>query len=243
MPSQLLLLSNSSVPGRGYLEHVLPTIDEFVGERRTLYFAPFAQLDYDRYTASVRAALEPLGISVIGLHTVENPKAALQQTSTLFVGGGNSFRLLKHLQQLDVLETVRQQVEAGMLRYIGSSAGTNMACPTLRTTNDMPIVQPASFAAFHLIPFQINPHYLDPDPRLVYMGETREDRIEEFLQENDVPVLGLREGSWLRRNDQQLQLAGNIAARLFQRHQVPREIEPNADLSWLLTLSPRFDQR
>ncbi|GCE45923.1 dipeptidase E [Thermosporothrix hazakensis] len=243
MSSKLLLLSNSSAPGKGYLEHVLPAIDTFLGEERTIYFAPYALADYDGYTAQVAKALKPLGISVIGLHTQQKPRETLASSAALFVGGGNSFRLLKSLQELDLISVVRERVASGALRYIGSSAGTNMACPSLRTTNDMPIVQPTSFESFGLIPFQINPHYIDPDPRFIYMGETREQRLLQFLEENDVVVLGLREGTWLHRDGQRLQLHGETGARLFRRGQQPQEIEPNSDLSWLLDVPAHFDQR
>lgn len=243
MSSQLLLLSNSTAPGKKYMEHVMPTLKTFLDGQSTLLFAPYAQLDHNDYTAQIQAALNPLGITVIGLHTLPDPKAALEQHGALFVGGGNSFRLLKTLQELDLLTIVRSRVEQGKLRYMGSSAGSNMACPSLRTTNDMPIVQPASFAAFSLIPFQINPHYIDPDPRFVYMGETRARRIAEFLEENDVPVVAMREGAWLRRDDQQLRLEGENGARLFQRQHDTEEITPGSDLSWLLRAHAHFDQR
>ena len=160
----------------------------------------------------------------------------------LFIGGGNSFRLLDALQRRQLLEPIRRRVRAGELRYLGSSAGSNMACPTLRTTNDMPIVQPASFDALGLIPFQINPHYVDPDPSTTHMGETREQRIREFLEQNDVPVLGMREGSWLRRRGGQLALGGVRNVRLFRRGEEPAEYEPGADLSWLLDVPARFDE-
>jgi len=241
MTSQLLLLSNSHAPGLRPLEHVWSTIDEFLGDNRTLYFAPYAINDYDGYTQQTQEALQPLGVTVIGLHTVANPQQELELAGALFVGGGNSFRLLKKLQELNLLETVRRRVESGALRYMGSSAGSNMACPSLRTTNDMPIVQPSSFAAFGLIPFQLNPHYVDADPRFVYMGETRERRIQEFLEENDVPVLGLREGAWLRRQGQQLRLEGVAGARLMRRAAEAQEFTPGSDLSWLLEVPAQFD--
>ncbi|QBD77524.1 dipeptidase PepE [Ktedonosporobacter rubrisoli] len=243
MGSELLLLSNSTVHGMTYLEHAMSAIQEFLGDIRKVYFAPYALADYDDYTAKAQTVFEPLGISLVGLHTQEKPQEALKEAKALFVGGGNSFRLLKSLQQLNLLEVVRQRVEAGALRYMGSSAGTNMACPTLRTTNDMPIVQPDSFASFGLIPFQINPHYIEPDPRLVYMGETRKDRLEQFLEENDVAILGMREGAWLRRSGQKLYLNGTVGARLFRRQQESVEIEAGTDLSWLLDLPARFDQK
>jgi dipeptidase E len=226
------------------MEYALPTIDDFLGsgKSRTLYFAPYALRTYDDYTVQVQAALKPLGITVIGLHTQSDPARVLAEADALFVGGGNSFRLLKTLQQLALLDVVRRRVNDGTLRYMGSSAGTNMATPTLRTTNDMPIIQPPSFQSFGLVPFQINPHYIDADPDSTHKGETREVRIEEFLEENDVAVLGLREGAYLRRDGQQLVLGGVAGARLFRRHQSAQEFEPGADLSWLLDLPAHFDQ-
>jgi dipeptidase E len=178
---------------------------------------------------------------VIGLHAVEDPRSAVEEAEVLFIGGGNSFRLLSALWRLRLIEPIRCRVQAGELRFIGSSAGTNMACPSLRTTNDMPIVQPPSFEALGLIPFQINPHFVDADPSTTHRGETREDRLLEFLEENDVAVLGLREGSWLRRRGDTLHLHGVAGARLFQRGAVALPFEPGADLSDLLRSHPAFD--
>lgn len=241
MAADLLLLSSSRVSGGAYLEHAREAIEALLGDRRTVHFAPYALANHDVYTEQVRAGLAPLGVSVVGLHRVDEPGAAIEDAGVLFLGGGNSFRLLRSLQRLGLLETVRRRVGTGALRYLGSSAGTNMACPTLRTTNDMPIVQPDSFESFGLIPFQINPHYLDPEPGSTHMGETREQRIAEFLQENDVPVVGLPEGAWLRRRDRQLLLEGHPGARLFRRGADPEALQPGADLSWLLDVPARFD--
>jgi dipeptidase E len=243
MNDDLLLLSNSSVFGRGYLEHASDAIEEFLAGRSTLHFAPYALADHDGYTQRVRDALDRFGVEVIGLHTTDSPAQAIDGAEILFVGGGNSFRLVKALHEHDLPERVRTRVAAGELSYMGSSAGTNMSCPSLRTTNDMPIVEPPSFAAFGLLPFQINPHYLDPDPSSKHMGETREERIVQFLEENDVAVLGMREGSWLRRRGNELHLGGTTGARLFQRGSEPREFQESDDLSFLLELTPRFDRR
>ena len=159
----------------------------------------------------------------------------------MFVGGGNSFRLLKALHEQDLVRAIRERVAAGAV-YMGSSAGTNMACPTLRTTNDMPIVQPPSFEALGLLPFQINPHYLDARPDTAHMGETRAQRLAQFLEENDVPVVGLREGTWLRREADRLTLGGIEAGGVvFRRGAQPSEIGPGHDLSALLREKPRFD--
>ena len=243
MSVNLFLLSSSSVFGMGYLEHATKALQEFLGDERTIHFVPYALADYDSYTASIQERLSASGITVRGVHTYSSPRLAILEARVLYVGGGNSFRLLKTLQQHSLLDLVRHRVAHGDLRYMGSSAGSNMACPSLRTTNDMPIVQPRSFEAFGLIPFQINPHYLDAEPNSTHMGETRARRIEEFLEENDVPVLGMREGSWLRRSDNNLRLDGVAGARLFTRNAEPQEIAPGTDLSWLLGVPTRFDQQ
>src|ERR1051326_5399272 len=208
MPVHLLLLSNSSQPGMNYLEHAMDALQEFLDGTLTIHFVPYALANYDGYTAGIAQALASSGIIVKGVHTFASPRQAIEEARVLFVGGGNSFRLLRTLQQYDLLDLVQRRVMDGEVRYMGASAGSNMACPSLRTTNDMPIVQPRSFEAFGLIPFQINPHYLDPDPHSTHQGETRAVRIEEFLEENDVPVLGMREGCWLRRRDSTLRLGG-----------------------------------
>jgi dipeptidase E len=239
---QILLLSTSSVHGSGYLEYARPAIAEFIGERRTVHFAPYALADLDAYTERVRVALAPLGLSVVGVHASGEPAAAVASAEVLFVGGGNTFRLLQAFQRLDLLGIVRRRVQSGTLLYLGSSAGTNLACPTIRTTNDMPIVETSGLAALGLIPFQINPHYIDPQPGSTHMGETREQRLFEFLEENDVPVVGLREGAYLRGQGQQVRLEGNRGARLFRRGSPPAEHMPGSDLSWLLEASPLFDQ-
>jgi dipeptidase E len=241
MTFDLLLLSNSSMFGRGPLEHAQDAITEFLGDRREVLFAPYALLNHDAYTEGIAAALAPLAVSVAGLHRATDPRAAIASAQVLFVGGGNSFRLLRSFQQLGLIDVVRRRVASGELCYLGSSAGTNLACPTIRTTNDMPILQPDSFDALSLIPFQINPHYQDADPASTHMGETRERRLLEFLEQNDVPVLGLREGAWLRRSGDNLRLGGSSGARLFRRGAEPQEFGEGHDLSWLLQMPARFD--
>ena len=241
MAPDLLLFSSTSVHGYPPLGHAMEVMTEIVAGARTLHFAPFAIVDHDLYLTRVQEILAPIGVSVVGLHAVPDPAAAVEEAEVLFVGGGNSFRLLTALWKLKLIEPIRRRVQAGELRFVGSSAGTNMACPSLRTTNDMPIVQPPTFEALGLVPFQVNPHYLDPDATSTHRGETREQRIVEFLEENDVAVVGLREGSWLRRRGPSLHLGGISGARLFRRGKAPREYEPGADLSWLLDAEPRFD--
>jgi dipeptidase E len=226
---KLLLLSNSSAPGRGFLEHAREEIVDVLGSCRSLVFVPYALADHDGYTAKVAAALEPVGISVTGVHTGD-PVAMIIGAEAVFVGGGNTFRLVKALHELGLIEAIRHAVTGGAV-YLGSSAGTNVAAPTLRTTNDMPIVEPPSFETLGLVPFQINPHYLDPDPSSTHQGETRQERIEQFLEDNDVPVLGMREGTWLRVDGESWRLGGlSAGARLFRRGAAPLELHPGADL-------------
>ncbi|MDA3646827.1 dipeptidase PepE [Saccharopolyspora indica] len=237
---ELLLLSSSVKHGTGFLEHAASAVTELLTGRDRLLFVPFAKRDHDGYTDTVQKALAPHGITVDGIHRSADPVAAVRDAQAVFIGGGNTFRLLAALHRLGLVTALREAVRGGT-PYMGASAGTNMACPTLRTSNDMPIVQPPSFEAIGLVPFQINPHYVDPDPGSTHMGETREQRIAEFLEDNDVPVLGVREGSWLRVRGDRAELGGTTGARLFSRGADPRELAPGADLTSLLNTEPHFD--
>ncbi len=232
--SHLLLLSNSRNPGDEYLAHALPAITRLLGPApRRLAFIPYAAvtMSYDDYTARVRAAFTPLGHAVESVHE-DDPVGVLRQADAFVVGGGNTFRLLERLASLALLDRLRARVRDGV-PYIGWSAGANLASPTIRTTNDMPIIQPPSFAALGLVPFQINPHYTDltvPN----HGGETRADRIMEFLALNPgVRVVGLREGSWLRRDGAVLTLQGPHRMALFEAGRERREVEPGSDLEFL----------
>ncbi|NEE03802.1 dipeptidase PepE [Phytoactinopolyspora halotolerans] len=237
---RLLLLSNSIAPGYGPLEHAHAVLRDVLGDARTVAFVPFALADHDDYTKTVTDALRPVGVEVVGAHTGE-PADVVNRADAVFVGGGNTFRLVTALYRHGLVEVIRRRVYTGM-PYIGSSAGTNVAGPTMRTTNDMPIVQPPSFDTLGLVPFQINPHYVDTIPGDTHMGETRERRLLEFLEENDTPVVGLREGTWLRRHDDLLTLGGiEAGARLFRRDADPAELSTGTDLSPLLQTTPRFD--
>jgi dipeptidase E len=237
---ELLLLSNSTAPGMRFLEHASEAIRAVLGDRGSLLFVPYASSDPDAYTSVMRQALAPAGLEVTGLHQASDLTAAVADAEAVFVGGGNSFRLLRTLTTLGLLAALRLAAQAGV-PYLAASAAANLACPTIRTTNDMPIVEPGSLAALGLIPFQLNPHYLDPDPRSPHQGETRPARIEEFLEENDVPVLGLREGAWLQASGTRAHLSGRNSGRLFRRHTDPIDIPIGADLSYLLNTCPRFD--
>jgi dipeptidase E len=231
---RLLLLSNSTNHGQGYLDHALPEVRALFGGVKRLLFVPFALHDRAAYAAKARARFVSEGIEVEALTADESGRRAVQSAEAVFVGGGNTFRLLKTLQDAALLEPLRARALAG-LPYLGASAGINIASPTIKTTNDMPIVQPARFDALGLVPFQINPHYLDPDPGSRHMGETRADRIREFLEENDVAVVGLREGAWLRIEDADGQIGGAAGARVFRRGREPEELAPGASLESLLS--------
>lgn len=229
----LLLVSNSTMHGGGYLQHCKSDIQELLGSNKRVMFMPFALDDHDAYADKAREPFEAMGHSFQSAHTYSDKAKALEETDAIFVGGGNTFRLLNALAQHGLLDAIQKRVLGGM-PYIGSSAGTNVATLSIRTTNDMPIVQPRSFTALQLVPFQINPHYLDPDPASPHMGETRQERIMQFHEEQDVPVLGLREGCMLRVSGSTMQLRGTTNARLFRRGKTPEEFQPPCDLSFLL---------
>ncbi|MBI5852874.1 MAG: dipeptidase PepE [Planctomycetes bacterium] len=229
----LLLVSNSTQFGGGYLEHCRDALVELFGPgRRSLLFVPFALADHDAYAARARTAFAAMGHDCRGLHDFADPIAALASADGVFVGGGNTFRLLDQLWRRGLIDPLRARVRAGM-PYAGASAGTNVACPTIKTTNDMPIVAPPSFVALGLLPFQINPHYLDPERGSTHMGETREQRIREFHEENHVAVLGLREGGMIRVAGARTTLHGPRSARLFQRGEFARELATGCELSFL----------
>jgi dipeptidase E len=230
---RLLLISNSTNHGQGYLDHVISEIDDFLGGIRRLVFVPFALKDRVTYGANAAKRLAAIGVEVATLTADEAGQRMVREAEAVFTGGGNTFRLLKTLQDTGILPILKERALAGM-PYLCSSAGTNIATPTIRTTNDMPIVQPASFDALGLVPFQINPHYLDPDPSSTHMGETRETRLKEFHEENETPVVGLREGAWIRVEGDRATLGGNRGARIFRQGQQPEERRAGAGLEDLL---------
>jgi dipeptidase E len=230
---KLLLISNSTTYGQGYFDHCASEVERFLGSVKRVLFIPYALHDRDGYAAKVRARFAQFGVAVDSIHDAANPADAAANADAFFTGGGNTFRLLNELYRAAVIEPIRSRVRDGA-PYIGSSAGTNVATISIRTTNDMPIVQPPSFDALGLVPFNINPHYLDPSPGSTHMGETREERIAQFHEENTPPVVGLREGAWLNVDDARVVLGGTTGARLFRRGQQPEEFETGADLSFLL---------
>lgn len=230
---RILLISNSTLYGSGYLDHAEAEIRSFLGDLKRMLFVPFALHDRDKYAATAKQRFEKMGYELSSIHTAGDPAQAIHDTDAVFIGGGNTFRLLKALYDFNLLGPIQDRVAAGM-PYIGSSAGSNVAGPTIRTTNDMPIVQPPSFDALGLVSFQLNPHYLDPDPNSKHMGETREERILQFLEENDTPVVGLREGAMLRIENGETILRGSTGARIFRKGLEPLETLPGAHLNAFL---------
>ncbi|HRK72765.1 MAG TPA: dipeptidase PepE [Rhodothermales bacterium] len=237
MMKRLLLLSNSRSADEEPFYWAADTICDFFGAGvQELLFIPYAgvTLGWDNYTDWVKKALAPLGYRVLGLHTQDDPRLAVQRAAALIVGGGNTFHLLYHLYQNNLIETIRERVLVVGIPYMGWSAGGNVACPTLHTTNDMPIIMPPSFNALNLIPFQINPHYTALHPP-GHMGETRDDRIKEFIEVNrSVKVAGLPEGCLFRIEGDQIHMQGRHYVRIFQYGAEIKDLDAILDFSFLL---------
>ncbi len=233
---RLLLISNSTNPGEPYLNYPKNNIKEFLGPKPVkALFIPYAAVtfSFDVYEEKVSERFREIGHDIVSIHRFNDPVAAVKDASAIVVGGGNTWKLLKMIRDNNIIDIVRRKVIAGT-PYIGWSAGSNVACPTIRTTNDMPIVEPDSFNAFNLIPFQINPHYLDANPA-GHAGETREQRIEEFIETNpDVFVAGLREGTMLILESNRINLCGPRKIRIFKKGLSPFELSAEDDLSFLL---------
>jgi dipeptidase E len=234
---KLLLISNSTNQGEAYLSWPQEEIKAFLGEKSvTALFIPYAAVtfSFDEYEAKVEARFSQLGHHITSIHRVANPIQAVEQADAIVIGGGNTWQLVRMMYDNGLMEPIRKKVKAGT-PYIGWSAGSNVACPTLRTTNDMPIIDPLGFDTLDLIPFQINPHYLDANPE-GFGGETREARIQEFIEINpDMYVLGLREATLLKLEGESLNLTGSRTARLFKKGQEPKELSVGNDLSFLLS--------
>lgn len=235
MKRRLLLVSNSTLHGSGYLDHCQQQIAQFFGKDvKRVLFVPYALHDRDAYTKTARNKFKTLGYEVDGIHEAADPVEAVRKAEGIFIGGGNTFRLLKSLYDNKVVSEIRKRVLEDGVPYMGSSAGTNVATISISTTNDMPIVYPPTFGAIGLVPFNINPHYLDPDPNSRHMGETREQRITQYHEETDTAVLGLREGCMLLVEGNKATLLGSTKARLFTRGKTCVEYDPGSDLSFLL---------
>lgn len=230
---KIIIASTSTLHGGSYLEYLLPTLTMHFAGCNSLLFIPYARpggISHDDYTKKVADTFSLINISVKGVHEFDDPVAAVQNAEAIFTGGGNTFLLVTKLYETDVMDAVRKAVSNGT-PYLGSSAGSNICGMTMQTTNDMPIIYPPSFGTLGFVPFNINPHYLDPLPNSTHMGETRETRIKEFHQFNAQPVVGLREGSWLEVQGETITLKGDLPARIFRHGQEPEEIEAGADLS------------
>jgi dipeptidase E len=230
---RVLLISSSVCHPTGYLDHAEPEIQDFLGATRRVLFFPWALRDLDGYAAKVRERLGRTDFDVDSAHEAPDPVRAVEDAEAVFVGGGNTFRLLKKMYELDLLVPLRRRVREGM-PYIGSSAGSNVAGATIRSTNDMPIVEPPSLSALGIVPFCLNPHYLDPDPTSTHKGETREERIAQFHEENEESVVGLREGAMLRIEGGTVTLRGDARARLFRKGEPAAEFDPGDRLDFLL---------
>lgn len=229
---KLIVASTSTVHGSGYLEYILPTLSIHFEKTTTILFIPYARpggISYNDYTEIARKAFKKIGKDVKGIHEFENPKEAIVNATGIFTGGGNTFELVNQLYKNDVLETLKKVLDKGT-PYLGTSAGSNICGVTMMNTNDMPIVYPPSFKTLGLIPFNINAHYLDPNPNSKHMGETRETRIKEYHVFNTTDVLGLREGSWLEVNGKKIILKGDLTARLFQKDKHPIELDTNKEV-------------
>lgn len=229
----MIVASTSTIHGSGYLEYILPRLEKHFEGVKEVIFVPYARpsgITHDEYTAKAQEAFTKIGIKLVGLHTFDNPVEALANAKGLFTGGGNTFLLVKMLYEEGVIEPLRDAVLAGT-PYLGTSAGSNICGQNVRTTNDMPIVYPPSFDAMGLLPFNINPHYLDPIEGDTHMGETRETRINEFHSQNSTAVVGLREGSWLEVEGDKIVLHGTLEARIFEQNKEAREVPTGTDLS------------
>ena len=240
--TSILLISNSTVHGKGYLDHVEAELLDLLDSRKKIAFIPFALYDRNRYFTQVSSRLSRIGLQVTSVHDISNARRVVREADAIFVGGGNTFRLLKGLHEWNLIESIRERVNAGV-PYIGSSAGSIVAGPSLKTTKDMPVVQPPSFDALGLVPFQVSPHFLDPDPSSTHMGETQEERINQFLEENEAPVLGLREGSFVRIREEKTTLLGPNTARIFRRGHEPVEAPSGSDLAQLLSSAVLLEGR
>jgi dipeptidase E len=231
----ILLASTSTLFGSGFLEYLLPELQHHFKDCKTLLFIPYARsggITHDEYTAKVALAFAKINIVIKGIHEFENPAEAVQNAEGIFTGGGNTFVLVSQLYKNKIMDVLAEKLKTGT-PYLGTSAGSNIAGLTIQTTNDMPIVYPPSFQTLGIIPFNLNPHYIDIDKPTKHMGETREDRIKEFHAFNSIPVLGLREGSWLEIKGDAMVLKGNYKARLFRQNQLPEELESGSDLSFI----------
>ncbi len=229
----LIIASTSTIHGGEPLDYLTEELKTLYKDTQDVLFIPYARpggISHDEYTRKVQIAFNKIDKKLIGIHEFDNPKDALKNAKGIFTGGGNTFVLVNQLYKNDLIETIKMVVTNGT-PYLGTSAGSNICGLTVSTTNDMPIVYPPSFKTFGFVPFNINPHYLDPDPKSKHMGETREMRIQEFHKFNTQPVIGIREGSWIEVKGALVTLRGPLKARVFELNKIPYEINTGSDLS------------
>ncbi len=229
----VILASTSTLAGESYLEYLIPVIEPLFQKAKEIIFIPYARpggISHEDYTNKVREVFGSIKLNIKGIHEFQKPVEALKSAEGIFVGGGNTFLLVEKLYRCNLVNHLKEKVAMG-IPYLGTSAGTNIAGLTMQTSNDMPIIYPPTFQTLGVVPFNINPHYQDPDLNSTHMGETRETRIKEFHTLNTQPVIGLREGSWLEYFGDQIILKGGLPARLFRAGQEPIEVDPNTNLS------------
>lgn len=229
----IIIASTSTLHEGSYLEYLLPTLQVHFKNCKSILFIPYARpggISHDEYTQKAAQAFASINIKLQGIHEFESPESALKNAEGIFTGGGNTFLLVTQLYKNNIMQLLAETVKNGT-PYLGTSAGSNICGLSMQTTNDMPIIYPPSFQTLGLIPFNLNPHYLDPDLSSKHMGETRETRIKEFHAFNSIPVLGLREGSWLEVKGEKITLKGSLQARLFLQNETPTELETESDLS------------
>jgi dipeptidase E len=232
----LIIASTSTLHGSGYLNYILDELTVFFKEANSILFIPYARpsgISHEEYTQKVTEAFAKINKTVKGIHEFENPVDAIKNAKAIFVGGGNTFVLTNQLYKSNLIEVLQNAIKSGT-PYLGTSAGSIICGLTIKTTNDMPIVYPPSFNALGIVPFNINPHYLDPETNSEHMGETRETRIKEFHGFNTPPVIGLREGSWLQVNGNSITLKGHLSARIFEHNKAPYEVETGTELRYLI---------
>ncbi|RFM33764.1 dipeptidase PepE [Chitinophaga silvisoli] len=228
----VVLASTSTLYGEKYLQYLLPVMQELFAGIEEIVFIPYARpggISHDEYTARAAAGLAGTGITVKGLHTFADPVQAIREAKGFFTGGGNTFVLVKQLHELKLMDLLSEVVSKGT-PYIGASAGSNIGGVNMQTTNDMPIVYPPSFQTMGLMPYNLNPHYQEPIPGVPHMGETRETRILEFHTQQSIPVIGLREGSWIRIKGNEIRLEGSMPAKIFEQGKTPYELAAGSDI-------------
>ncbi|WP_326983837.1 dipeptidase PepE [Chryseobacterium sp. MYb264] len=228
----IILASTSTLFGGDYLEYLREELIQLYKGVEEIIFIPFARpggISHDDYTAKAKSFFETINIKVKGLHEFEDKIEAVNNSKGFFTGGGNTFLLVKTLHEEGLMSVLKKNVESGK-PYLGCSAGSNIGGQNMKTTNDMPIVYPPSFDCMGLVPFNLNPHYLDPNPELKHNGETRETRIKEFLTQNETKVVGLREGNWIRRIGDNITVEGSELTRIFEKDKEPYEIEAGSKL-------------